>query len=203
MERPEPVPVPPRSKRDGKSRPAVALLQPRRHQPDHAGMPAFLRGDDDRALLLQAERGHRLGFGLRQASPARWRGARRSGGRARRRCARLRSASSSSSSRTPRSARPMRPPALMRGPSRKPRCQGSGGPDSRATSISAVSAEMLAPPQRDQALGDESAVQALERHHVGDRAERDQMQRREQIGLRPRIVPEIARAQGRGSAPPT
>ena len=39
---------------------------------------------------------------------------------------------------TPRSARPMRPPALMRGPSRKPRCQGSGGPASRATSISAV-----------------------------------------------------------------
>ena len=33
-----------------------------------------------------------------------------------------------SSSRTPRSARPMRPPALMRGPSRKPRCHGSGGP---------------------------------------------------------------------------
>ena len=37
-------------------------------------------------------------------------------------------------------------------------------------------AEMLAPPQRDQAFGDESAVEALERHHVGDRAERDQMQ---------------------------
>ncbi len=33
----------------------------------------------------------------------------------------------------------MRPPALMRGPSRKPRCQDSGGPLSRAASISAVS----------------------------------------------------------------
>ena len=32
----------------------------------------------------------------------------------------------------------MRPPALMRGPSRKPRCQHSGGPVSRAASISAV-----------------------------------------------------------------
>src|SRR5665647_1080634 len=46
--------------------------------------------------------------------------------------------SSSSNSRTPRSARPIRPPALMRGPSRKPRCQASGGPLSRAASISAV-----------------------------------------------------------------
>ena len=46
--------------------------------------------------------------------------------------------SASSNSRTPRSARPIRPPALMRGPSMKPRCQASGGPLSRDTSISAV-----------------------------------------------------------------
>ena len=59
-------------------------------------------------------------------------------------------------------------------------------------------AEMLAPAQRDQALGDEGAVEALERHHVGDGAERDQMQRGQQIGLRPRSRPEIARAQARG-----
>ena len=78
---------------------------------------------------------------------------------------------------TPRSARPMRPPALMRGPSRKPRCQGSGGPASRATSISAVRPDMLAPAQRDQALGDEGAVEPLERHHVGDGAERDDVER--------------------------
>ena len=32
------------------------------------------------------------------------------------------------SSRAPRAASPIRPPALMRGPSRKPRCQGRGGP---------------------------------------------------------------------------
>ena len=58
--------MPPRLERNGKGRPAVALLQPRRDQPDHAGMPAFRGGDDHRALLLQAERGHGLGFGLRQ-----------------------------------------------------------------------------------------------------------------------------------------
>ena len=31
---------------------------------------------------------------------------------------------------------------------------------------------MLAPPHGDQPLGDEGAVEALQRHHVGDRAER-------------------------------
>ena len=36
-------------------------------------------------------------------------------------------------------------------------------------------ADMVAPAQRDKALGDESAVEAVQRHHVGDRAERDQM----------------------------
>ena len=46
--------------------------------------------------------------------------------------------SSCMSSSTPSAARPMRPPALIRGPKRKPRCQGSGGPPSRATSIKAV-----------------------------------------------------------------
>ena len=84
--------------------------------------------------------------------------------------------SSSSSSRTPRSARPMRPPALMRGPSRKPRCQGSGGPDKPRCIHQRGQPDLLAPAQRDQALGDEGAVEALERHHVGDGAERDQMQ---------------------------
>ena len=89
----------------------------------------------------------------------------------------------------------MRPPALMRGPSRKPRCHGSGGPESRAASISAVSPTLLAPAQRDQALGDEGAVEALERHHVGDGAERDEIEQRQQIGLGPRAGPEAARAQ--------
>ena len=51
--------------RDRKGRPAVALLEPRSDEADHAGMPAFRGGHDDRALLLEAERRHRLGFGLR------------------------------------------------------------------------------------------------------------------------------------------
>ena len=55
--------------------------------------------------------------------------------------------------------------------------------------------DMVAPAHRDQALGDEGAVEALERHHVGDGAERDQIEEAEQIGLRPRAGPEAARAQ--------
>ena len=62
--------------RNREGRPAEPLLQPRRHEPDHARMPAFGGGDHRRALLLDAERRHGLGFRLRDASPPRWRGAR-------------------------------------------------------------------------------------------------------------------------------
>ena len=55
--------------------------------------------------------------------------------------------------------------------------------------------DLLAPAQRDQALGDEGAVEAVERHHVGDGAERDQIEQRQQIGLGPRRGPEAALAQ--------
>ncbi len=89
----------------------------------------------------------------------------------------------------------MRPPALMRGPSRKPRCQGSGGPPSRATSISAVKPTLFAPAQRQQALGDEGAVQPFQRHHVGDGAERHEIKEAEQIRLGPLRRPEAAAAQ--------
>ena len=65
-----------RLERDGKGRPAEALLQPRGDKSDHAGMPAFGRSDHDRALLLEAERRHRFGLGLRHGRDARWPGAR-------------------------------------------------------------------------------------------------------------------------------
>ena len=47
-------------------------------------------------------------------------------------------------------------------------------------------ADALAPPHRDQALGDEGAVEPLERHHVGDGAERDEIDEIEKVRLRPR-----------------
>ena len=55
--------------------------------------------------------------------------------------------------------------------------------------------DMVAPAQRQQPLGDEGAVETRQRHHVGDRAERDEIERAEQIGLGPRHAPEAARAQ--------
>ncbi len=53
----------------------------------------------------------------------------------------------------------------------------------------------LAPPHRDQPLGDEGAVEADERHHVGDGAERDEIDEVEQVRLGPRRIPEAAPAQ--------
>ena len=44
-------------------------------------------------------------------------------------------------------------------------------------------------------LRDEGAVEALERHHVRDRAERDEVEISEQIGLGPRVAPEAAGTQ--------
>ena len=55
--------------------------------------------------------------------------------------------------------------------------------------------DIVAAAQRHQALGDEGAVEAFERHHVGDGAERDQMQQRQEIGLGPRAGPVTAVAQ--------
>ena len=56
-------------------------------------------------------------------------------------------------------------------------------------------ADVVAAAQRQQSLGDERAVETLERHHIGDRAERHDVEPAEQIGLRPRLGPEAARAQ--------
>ena len=43
--------------------------------------------------------------------------------------------------------------------------------------------DIVAPAHGEQAFGDEGAVEALERHHVGDGAERDEVERAEEIGL--------------------
>lgn len=47
-----------------KCRASVTLLQPRRHQTDHAGMPALAGGDDDCAFFFQTKRRQSLGFRL-------------------------------------------------------------------------------------------------------------------------------------------
>ena len=52
--------------RNRKCRSAEFFLQPRGDEADDAGMPAFGGGDHHGAFLLDAERRHGLGFGLRQ-----------------------------------------------------------------------------------------------------------------------------------------
>ena len=55
--------------------------------------------------------------------------------------------------------------------------------------------DTLAPAQRDEALGDKGAVEPDERHHIGDGAERNVVQKQQQIGLGPFRGPKAARAQ--------
>ena len=52
--------------------------------------------------------------------------------------------------------------------------------------------------ERQQALGDEGAVEAGERHDVADRAERDQVEPLQQVRLGPAGAVPAARAQQRG-----
>src|ERR1700736_3386008 len=55
--------------------------------------------------------------------------------------------------------------------------------------------DMIAPPQRDQSLGDEGTVETGQRRHVGNGAERHMMQHSEQIRLGPLDGPESSLAQ--------
>src|ERR1700716_2970007 len=54
--------------RNGERRPSEPLLETRGNQPHHAGMPTLGGGDDDRAFVFSAERGHGFGFRLRPGS---------------------------------------------------------------------------------------------------------------------------------------
>ena len=65
IERPEPVPMPPGSSAMAKAGRPNRSLSRAATRPDHARMPAFGGGDDDGALVFDAERGHGFGFGLR------------------------------------------------------------------------------------------------------------------------------------------
>ena len=105
---------------DQHDRPAEALDEARRDDPDHALVP--VRAGDDVAAMAAARLGPRLDLVDRGAedplldAPA----ARGSAPRARRRAASPRAASSVSSSASAASGRPSRPAALIRGASRKP-----------------------------------------------------------------------------------
>ena len=92
----------------------------------------------------------------------------------------------------------MRPPALMRGPEQEAEMVGLRRPAQARHIHQRGQPDMLAPAQRDQPLGDEGAVEPLQRHHVGDGAERHEIERGEQIRLRPRRRPETAPRAARG-----
>ena len=182
-----------RLQRDRESRPAVAFLQPRRDKADDAGMPALPCGDDHRALLLDAERGHRLGLGLRErrlldrlalaVEPVEF-GGHRAGlcGVVFQEQPRAEIGTSDASAR------------IDARPEQKPQMPAFRRPVSRAASISAVR-PTCSRRATHQALGDEGAVEPLERHDVGDGAERHKVERVEQVGLGAQHMPEAALAQ--------
>ena len=99
--------------------------------------------------------------------------------------------SSVASSRLPSAASPMRPPALMRGPIRKPRWKVLIGSPMRDDARQRGEPGILLLADRQQALDDEGAVDAGQRHHVADRGQRHQVEQRKQVGLR-RVGPRAA-----------
>ena len=188
--------------RDRERRPAEALLEPRRHQPDHARMPARRGGDHHGAALLQAERRHGLRLGLLQrrdldhlalaVEPVEL------GGEPRR----PRSDPPPATDRRRASARPMRPPALMRGPSRKPRCQGSGGPPSRATSMSAVSPILSRRRSASSPLATKARLRPLSGTTSATVPSATRSSKPEQIGLAGAAPPRSRGGAARGWSPP-
>ena len=183
-----------RLQRNRESGPAIALLQPRGDEADDARMPALPRRDDNGALLFDAERGHRLGLGLRErrlldglalaVEPVELGGHRAGlGWVVFEQEARAEVGTADASARI--DARPEQKaqvPAFRR--SGEPRRVHQCG-----------QADMLAAAHRDQPLRDEGAVEPLERHDVGNGAERHKVERVEQVGLRAQHVPEAALAQ--------
>ena len=53
----------------------------------------------------------------------------------------------------------------------------------------------LAPAERNEPFGNESTIEPLERHHVGDGAERNQVEEAQEVRLAPLQRPEAAPAQ--------
>ena len=78
---------------------------------------------------------------------------------------------------------PTRPPALIRGPSAKPRSRQLGAFTSRAASASAASPTFCRAAITLQALRDERAVEALQPRDVGDGAERDEVEQVDDLRL--------------------
>ena len=180
--------------RDGESRPLEALLQARRHQADDARMPPGCGGDDDGAALLDAQRRRCLGFrrGERRllerpalaVEAVEFRGELR----------RFRDILRQQQPRAEIGAADAAARVDAR-PEQKAEVPGLGRTGEARDIHERGEPDALAPAHGDQALGDEGAVEPFETRHVGDGAERDQIEQAKQVGLRPCGRPEAACAQ--------
>ena len=157
-------------------------------------MPALGGGDDDRALVLGAERGHGLGLRLRHrgdldhlslaVEAVELARQARAFGRIvlQQQVDPQRGAPDAPSGIDPRAQQKAEMPRFRR--SADPRDVHQRGQP-----------RTVAPAQRHQPLGHEGAVEPFERHHIGDGAERHQIEKAEEIRFRPLRGPEAARAQ--------
>ena len=147
-------------------------------------MPAFRRGHHHGALLLQAERGHGFGFRLRHGRKldllALAVQAVEFAGDARRLARVLLQQQPHAEVGAADAAA-----GIDAGPEQEAEMPRLGRPRQPRGVHQRGQADLIAAAQRDHALGDEGAVEAGERHHVGDGAERDQMQQRQQVRLAP------------------
>ena len=186
-----------RLQRNGKGGPREFFLQPRSDETDHAGMPAFRGRDDHRALVFQPERRQRLGFGLRLGrlldDPALAVEPVELGGDPRR----FRDVAFQQQPHAEIGA-PDPPAGIDARPQHEAEMPGFGRAVQPRHVHQRGMADMIAAAHRDQAFGDEGAVEPDQRRDVGDGAERDVMQHAEQIRLRHFAAPESARRAIRG-----
>ena len=187
-----------RLERNRKGRPVEALLQPRREQPDHAGMPVRPQPSPPprpsprcRARPWPRPRASSsIATSIACRSPLR-----------RSSSAAMRPASIGSSVRAAMRAEIGAADAAAgvdARPEQEAQMKRLGRPGEPRHVHQRGQPDVVAAAQRQQSLGDEGAVETLERHHVGDGAERDDVEPAEQIGLRPRLGPEAARRAARG-----
>ncbi len=180
-----------RVERDGESRPTEPLLQARGNQTGDAGVPPFAGRYYDRCLAGRAQCGHGLGFGLHQrrklnslplaVKPIELTGKAHACGRIvlHEQIDAQRGAADAAARIDPRSEQEAEMPRLRR--TTKPRGVHKGGQP-----------RVLPPSQREQALGDKSPVEPLERHHVSNRSERNEIEKPQEVRLRPLRRPEIS-----------
>ena len=163
-------------------RPVEALLQPRRDKPDDSRMPIRRGRDDDRRVGSTVEHPQRLRLGLGDrglldllalaVEPVELRrdAVRLHGVVAEQQARAERRVADAAAGVDARSDEEAEVPALGR-------LGEAGGIEERGE------AEAPALAHDGEALAHEGAVEAMERHHVGDRRERDEIEAREQVGL--------------------